>query len=216
MKVSPLGLLARRRTPAGPRRCREVERVGAVVAAFEREAVALEDVEDRDLALVLDVGVAARDRGLVERDGGEPSTWSWDRLGRLEHGRPHAFAVAAPRRMATERRCASSPSARASVMAAGASACERARVELQDRGALHEVEHAEARGEAGAARRRQHVVGARHVVADHLRRVRAEEDGAGIADARGERFRVARRDLEVLGGDAVGERGRLVERARAR
>ena len=44
----------------------EVERVGAVVAAIEREAVALQDVEDRHLALVLDVGVAAPDRVLVE------------------------------------------------------------------------------------------------------------------------------------------------------
>ena len=35
----------------------EVELVGAVVAAIEREGVAFEDVEDRDLALVLDVGV---------------------------------------------------------------------------------------------------------------------------------------------------------------
>ena len=35
----------------------EVERIGAVVAAFEREAVLLEDVEDRDLALMLDVRV---------------------------------------------------------------------------------------------------------------------------------------------------------------
>ena len=64
-----------------------------------------------------------------------------------------------------------------------------------------------------AARRRQHVVGARDVVADHLRRMRAEEDRAGIADAVGELLRLARRDLQMLGRDAVGKRRRLVERA---
>ena len=91
-------------------------------------------------------------------------------------------------------------------MAAGAERRERLAVELEDRGALHEVEHAEARGEAGAARGRQHVVGARHVVADHLGRVGAEEDRAGVADAGGQRFGIAGGDLEVLGGDAVGQR----------
>ena len=93
---------------------------------------------------------------------------------------------------------------------------ERLGVELQERRALHEVEHAEAGGEAGAARRRQHVVGAGDVVADHLGRVRAEEDGAGIADALAQGFGIGGGDLEVLGGDAVGERRRLVERTRAR
>ena len=37
-------------------------------------------------------------------------------------------------------------------------------------------------GEARAARRRQHVVGAGDVIADRLGRIAAEEDGAGIAD----------------------------------
>src|SRR5581483_10681196 len=65
----------------------------------------------------------------------------------------------------------------------GGEARQRVRAEPQDRRALHEVEHAQARGEAGAARRRQHVVGAGHIVADHLRRVPPEEDGARVADA---------------------------------
>ena len=43
---------------------REVERVGAAVMAFESERVLLEQVEDRDLALVLDLGIVAADRGL--------------------------------------------------------------------------------------------------------------------------------------------------------
>src|SRR5262245_1943862 len=46
-------------------------------------------------------------------------------------------------------------------------ACQRVGVELQDRRALHEIEHAEARREAGATCRRQHVIGTRHIVADH-------------------------------------------------
>ena len=45
-----------------------MQRVGAASCAFEREAVLLEEIEDGDLALVLDVGVVAADRGLVERD----------------------------------------------------------------------------------------------------------------------------------------------------
>ena len=95
----------------------------------------------------------------------------------------------------------------------GRQGCQRAPVELEDRGALHEVEHAEPRGEAGAAGGRQHVVGARHVVADHLRRMRAQEDGAGIADACGELLGVAGGDLEMLGGDAVGKARGLVQGA---
>ena len=55
--------------------------------------------------------------------------------------------------------------------------------ELEDRGALHEVEHRQAGREARRARGRQHVVGAADIVADRLRRVAAEEDRAGIADA---------------------------------
>ncbi len=59
----------------------------------------------------------------------------------------------------------------------------------------------------------QHVVRSRHVIADDFRRVRAEEDRTGIADAGGERVRVTRRDLEMLGRDAVSERRRFVQRA---
>ena len=74
----------------------ELERVGAVVAAVQREAVALEDVEHRHLALVLDVGAAAPDRGLVEGDGDELRLGGGVELGRLEHrARPSRLAVAA-------------------------------------------------------------------------------------------------------------------------
>ena len=105
--------------------------------------------------------------------------------------------------MATERACAAKPSASASAIAAGASARRLVRVELQDRGALHEVEHREARGEARRARGRQHVVRAGDIVADHLRRMPPEEDRAGIADSCGERLRVGDGELEMLRRDAV-------------
>ena len=107
--------------------------------------------------------------------------------------------------MATERACASSPSALASAIAAGASARKLLRAELQHRGALHEVEHRQARREARRARGRQHVVGAADIVADDLRRVAAEEDRAGIAHAREEAFGVGDGELDMLGRDAVDE-----------
>src|ERR1700731_66835 len=53
---------------------------------------------------------------------------------------------------------------------------------FENRGALHEVEHAEARGKPRRARGRQHVVRARHIIADRLRRMGAEKDRAGVAD----------------------------------
>ncbi len=43
--------------------------------------------------------------------------------------------------------------------------------------------------------------------------MRAEEDRPGIADAPREPFRIPRRDLEMLGRDAVGKRGGFIERA---
>ena len=39
---------------------------------LEREAVLLQEIEDGDLALVLDLGVGAADRGLVERHLDQP------------------------------------------------------------------------------------------------------------------------------------------------
>ena len=86
--------------------------------------------------------------------------------------------------------------------------------ELQDRGALHEIEHRQAGREARRARRRQHVVGAADIVADRLRRVAAEEDRAGIADPGQERLGVVDGELDMLGGDAVDQRHGLVERRR--
>ena len=113
--------------------------------------------------------------------------------------------------MATERRWASSPSASAESHGGGSERGEARGVELQRGRALHEVEHAKPRGVAGAARRGQHVVRAGHIIADHLRRVAADKDGAGVVDACGERIGVTGGDLQMLGREPVGERRRLVE-----
>ena len=50
------------------------------------------------------------------------------------------------------------------------------------------------------------------IVADGFRRVRAEEDRARIADTRAEAFRIGRNDLQMLGGNGIGKRHRIVER----
>ena len=180
----------------------EMQRVGPPVVADRRERVLLDQVVDRDRALVLDVRAGAADRGLVERDRDEALP---DRL----------VLVAAHRRLrriATERAWASSPSASPSAIAAGPSARSCSGPAFEDRGALHEVEHAEARREARRARGRQHVVGAADVVADRLRRVGAEEDRAGVADLRRPAASAsARLDLEMLGRERVDQRHRLVE-----
>ena len=47
---------------------RELERVGAGIVRLEREAVLLEQVENGDLPLMLDLGIVAADRSLVEGD----------------------------------------------------------------------------------------------------------------------------------------------------
>ena len=50
----------------------EMQRVGPAVVADRRERVLLDQIVDRDRALVLDVGAGAADRVLVERHGDEP------------------------------------------------------------------------------------------------------------------------------------------------
>src|SRR5512143_2448314 len=51
---------------------REMKRIGTAVMAFECEGVLLEEIEDRHVALVLDLGVVAADRSLVEGDLDQP------------------------------------------------------------------------------------------------------------------------------------------------
>src|SRR5581483_8264250 len=93
-------------------RHRKMQRVGAAVIARGREEIPLEQVVDRDLPLMLDVRIGAADCFLVERDGDEA----------LSCGSGFCRAHCRWRRIATERACASRPSASASAMAAGASA----------------------------------------------------------------------------------------------
>ncbi len=114
--------------------------------------------------------------------------------------------------MATERAWASSPSARAERDGGAGERAQLLRAAFEDRGALHEVEHAEPGRETRRTRRRQHVVGAGDIIADRLRRVGADEDRAGIADARGEALGIGGGDFQMLGRDRVDQRHRLVER----
>ncbi len=76
-------------------------------------------------------------------------------------------------------------------------------------GALQEVEHGEAGGELGGAAGRQDVVGAGDVISDRFGRVRAEEDGASVADLAEHRIGVGEDELQVFWGEAVGEGGGL-------
>ena len=61
-------------------------------------------------------------------------------------------------------------------------------------------------GEARAAAGRQHVVGPGDIIADRFGRVPAEEHAAGVADLREQRLGIVDRQLDVLGGEAIGER----------
>ena len=86
----------------------------------------------------------------------------------------------------------------------------RARV-VHDVHGLHERTHREARGVAGAAGRREHVVGAGAVVAQRHRGERAEEDRPGVADPGRPGGGVLGLDLEVLGGVGVDHGEALLE-----
>ena len=88
---------------------------------------------------------------------------------------------------------------------------QRLRSAFEDRGAFHEIEHAEAGGESRRSRGRQHVIGAGDVIADRFRRMRADKNRAGIADAAGKLFGIAGDDFQMFGGDGVGERRRFAE-----
>src|SRR5262245_21704723 len=87
---------------------REMQPVRPALVADRRERVLLEQVVDRDRALVLDVGARAPDRVLVERDLDEVL------LARCRRGAHRRLS-----RIATERACAASPSASPRAIAAG-------------------------------------------------------------------------------------------------
>ena len=92
-----------------------------------------------------------------------------------------ALASSADSRTLTARACASSPSIRASVIATGPSTRKALGCGFLHGDALDEVGHAQTAERARMAAGRQHVVGAAAVVAQRLRRPRAEEYRAGVA-----------------------------------
>src|SRR5216684_9421887 len=73
-----------------------------------------------------------------------------------------------------------------------------AAVQAQQAGPLHERVHAERRGEASRAGRRQRVVGTRGVIAERDRRVGAHENRARVLDLRGEPRAILGNDEQVL------------------
>ena len=152
---------------------------------------------------MLDVAAGAPDRGLVERYGDEPAVLILVPVVAARHQRLSL--------MATERACARKPLRRSERDGGVGKRAQLLRAAFEDRGAFHEVEHAEAGGEARRARGRQHVVRAGHIVADRLRRMRADENRAGIADAPGEAVGVRRCDFQMLRRDRVDQRHRFVE-----
>ncbi len=138
---------------------------------------------------------------LVESDPGDP---------RLLVG--HAGRVTlrvGSSRIDSDSACASSPSASARRIAAGPAPRGSSASHRHERGALQEIEDAEAGGKARAARGRQHMVGPGDIVADRFGRIAAEKDRAGVVDPLGQRLGVVERQLEMLGRDPVDQRRRL-------
>ena len=176
---------------------RQMQRVRAAVVADRREGVLLEQIVDRDRALVLDVRIGAADRSFVEGDGDQPPACRQRALfspgsSLIEADRHRAGVRGKSLRFAERDRC-------------GAERAQLLGSAFEHRSALHEIEHAETRREARRARRRQHVVGAGDVIADRFGRVRADEDRAGIAHF-GKRLGIVGDDLQMLGRDPVGQR----------
>ena len=121
---------------------------------------------------------------------------------RAGHRRGHALRAGAGSSSAW----ASRPSEVASAIDVLADLGERGLVDGDDVDVLEEVVDAERAGEAGRAVGGQHVVGPGEVVADRRRGVRAAEHRAGVAHAAAASASgSAHEQLEVLGGDGVGD-----------
>ena len=110
------------------------------------------------------------------------------------------------KRMATERRCASSPSTDASVMAAGARARNWSGPKFQHRSPFDKIEHRKSAREPRRPGRRQHMVGAADIIADDFRRVAAQKDCTGIADTGHIMLPDRHGQFKMLGCYPVGER----------
>ena len=90
---------------------RKMQRVRSAVVIDRRECVVFQEIVDRDRTLVLDVRTGAADRAFVQRDLDEaPRRTALVRAGHLRFSR-----------IATDRACASRPSAWPNAMAAGPS-----------------------------------------------------------------------------------------------
>ena len=139
--------------------------IGAAGRAFQPEDVVFQQVVDGDFAFLLDGAAAVHHAVLVQRDGGEAKVHQVLRFSRA----------------AMERACACRPSASASIMASGPRAAMAAGIQRQQRGALHEIQHRQAGGEARRARGGQHMVGPGDIIAHGFGRVAAQEDRAGMA-----------------------------------
>src|SRR5690606_10580030 len=101
------------------------------------EGIVLEQVENRHPALVVDVGIAAAERGLVQRDGDQTAAAvvvaavvRSAGAGR-GHGRSRQLSRARLRRIATERAWPSRPSAVPSAIAAGPMAARASALHLR-------------------------------------------------------------------------------------
>ncbi len=184
---------------------RQMQRVRAALVADRREMILLDQIVDRDRALVLDIRTGTADRFLVQ---GHRDEALLHRMERVVGGRRHLRVAAGSPRSGHGR-----PDLRPcpSAIAAGPERAQLIRPAFQHRGALHEVEHAEAGRKPRRARRRQHMVGAADVIADRLRRMGAEENRAGIADAVDRLSASAVAISRCSGARRIDQRDRLVE-----
>ena len=114
-------------------------------------------------------------------------------------------------RTSTERACASRPSARASVVMAGASRSSAARLNCCTEITLTKSADGQAAAQPRRAAGGQHVIGAGGVIARGFGAERPDEDAAGVSRPASSRLRVG--NAQVLGREAVGNLDRLLERA---
>ena len=164
----------------------------------------LDEVVDGDAPFVHLVGIDRGDGVGVERDGDDPVGLLVEDVRRERHQRLSRIEI--------ERPCASSPSVSARVTAAGASSASEAGSQPSSEVRFMKSSTPRPEAIAGRAGGGQHVVGAADIVADGLGRVVAEKDRAGVADLRLQRQRIVEHQLDVLGGDAVGELDRFGQR----
>ena len=150
-------------------------------------------------------------RGLMAPLGSFMGAWALrERASRRRGAERELRSEAGHRRTSTDRAWASRPSARASVVMAGASLRRAGCGQFLDGDDFQVVGDGEASAQAGGAAGGQHVIGAGGVVAGGFGTVRADEDAAGVTDF-GEQRRVG--NAQVFGREAVGDLDGFIERA---